>query len=978
MLASCQDHAYSVLSGDKQPNDPLDVKWKSFDDVISNFLTEQGIPGASVAISRQNKVIYKQGYGISGCSRRVQPDSVFRIASISKPVTAAIVMHVCGTANVSLEKQVFGKQGILKKYRTQDKRMKKISIRHLLQHSAGWDRDKVGDAAFVRPQCVIQHHPDSDEYNQALLSYALRRKLQFSPGTWHAYSNLGYLALGQIIQEISGESFERVMEDFLLKLGIQGITVGHRERSSFDVSEVEYFNNKDPVLTESLYPNEGLVLPQYGGMAMPSSASYGGLVANSCSLLQFLHCMETALLASSKMSENFAQILEKQHSASRGMDCLLEDVKSFSDSEELKDSAITRVPEVSFRETVNSLSIDHPDGKSYEKLRAVPLMTPAQARETFQRPVYEDSSAGDWYGLGWDVQDNGATWGHTGGMEGTCGTLYHHGQSGLSWVFLLNAWAQDCDLNGVIKSGLMMTDLAAENGDSSAFPGLESVKCVQAAELTDSCQSFSGTVKVVSENKQQIILLNSTELEALETVSNLKGQGYFVTWINCITQQLGSVVNLTSKCENSANKWVGPNLSTSSKSSGSSTCSSQKYCLIFERTDFSFTDYITFFNMSAGELVCALCKYEEAGYYATFLDSYCWNSSLRFNAVLCLDIGRDIHFEKSCVCSNPSTPLLSEIPRQNRKSHQEAFKRQTRGTVIRCAKTEVLLAKKGTDYVNFVRSIVDSYLILMQTVTEVEKELWVSVVLRRRCWGYQLSDQVETLTPALLKIPKQRKAKQQKAFCKSHNHDHSKCTRLSIDPVFVESTCGKITRSKHSLGNGIPEQTQNKSDDLLQQSHLKKSKSSESISMALNPSKSKQSCANKDTVYWVQISPESFLTELHRQIQKGRSLQYVKFYTVSEKPFVSAVWTLAKRNSSVESTSASQDIFRTSCNTFHLESDPINTSRYHRTAMSKYGLLPELAEGASKNLILQSLSEYCEEDGGIYYAAVWFASSITK
>ena len=51
------------------------------------------------------------GYGISGCSRRVQPDSVFRIASISKPVTAAIVMHVCGTANVSLEKQVFGKQG---------------------------------------------------------------------------------------------------------------------------------------------------------------------------------------------------------------------------------------------------------------------------------------------------------------------------------------------------------------------------------------------------------------------------------------------------------------------------------------------------------------------------------------------------------------------------------------------------------------------------------------------------------------------------------------------------------------------------------------------------------------------------------------------------------------------------------------------------------------------------------------------------
>lgn len=61
--------------------------------------------------------------------------------------------------------------------------MKSITIRHLLQHSAGWDRDKVGDAVFVRPPCVVKEHPDTQAYNAALLSYVLKRKLEFTPGS---------------------------------------------------------------------------------------------------------------------------------------------------------------------------------------------------------------------------------------------------------------------------------------------------------------------------------------------------------------------------------------------------------------------------------------------------------------------------------------------------------------------------------------------------------------------------------------------------------------------------------------------------------------------------------------------------------------------------------------------------------------------------------------------------------------------------
>ncbi|GFO24277.1 penicillin-binding protein, beta-lactamase class c, partial [Plakobranchus ocellatus] len=231
------DHNYSVFSGNRGPNDETDDSWECFDRIITTFLQEQHIPGAVVAVSRHGQIIYKQGYGVAGCSRRVHPDSMFRIASISKPITAAIVLRVCEEAKISLDAAVFGKQGILKKYRTCDKRMKKISIRHLLQHSAGWDRDKVGDIAFVRPQCVIQHHPDSEAYNQALLAYALKRKLQFTPGTWHAYSNLGYLVLGQLVQEITGQSYEHILKDFLAQLDIKSIKVGQRCRSEWNEAE---------------------------------------------------------------------------------------------------------------------------------------------------------------------------------------------------------------------------------------------------------------------------------------------------------------------------------------------------------------------------------------------------------------------------------------------------------------------------------------------------------------------------------------------------------------------------------------------------------------------------------------------------------------------------------------------------------------------------------------------------------------------
>ena len=83
------------------------------------------------------------------------------------------------------------------------------------------------------------------------------------------------------------------------------------------------------------------------------------------------------------------------------------------------------------------------------------ILNPDSVGLMLSRPYYEPPTSRDWYGLGLDVQDNGATWGHTGAMEGTCCTVQRH-SSGISWAFILNAWAKDIDLDRVVKHALSL------------------------------------------------------------------------------------------------------------------------------------------------------------------------------------------------------------------------------------------------------------------------------------------------------------------------------------------------------------------------------------------------------------------------------------------------------------------------------------------------------------------------------------------
>jgi CubicO group peptidase (beta-lactamase class C family) len=114
---------------------------------IQRFMKEWNIDGASVAIAKDGKLIYNKGFGYSdrAHTQHTSADGLFRIASVSKPITAIAIMKLVEERKLSLNDKVFGRSAILNKDyyldAINDPRLYSITIQQLLEHTSGWDRD---------------------------------------------------------------------------------------------------------------------------------------------------------------------------------------------------------------------------------------------------------------------------------------------------------------------------------------------------------------------------------------------------------------------------------------------------------------------------------------------------------------------------------------------------------------------------------------------------------------------------------------------------------------------------------------------------------------------------------------------------------------------------------------------------------------------------------------------------------------------
>jgi N-acyl-D-amino-acid deacylase len=259
----------------------------AFDELMVRFVREQQVPGAQLAVSREGSLVYARGFGLADRQQQqpVQPASLFRIASISKPITAVAVLQLAERSKLSLDARIWDLLGLAEPL---DARWKRITVLHLLQHTGGWDRSRNFDPMLRSIAIAKALKVASPAGPQHIIRYMLGRPLDFDPGSRHAYSNFGYCLLGRIIERASGADYERyVQREVLAPLGIRRMHLGKTSPAQRAAGEVVYYADRDHTGAATTGTNRhGTPLP-YGAWSLEAMDAHGGWLASAPDLVRF-------------------------------------------------------------------------------------------------------------------------------------------------------------------------------------------------------------------------------------------------------------------------------------------------------------------------------------------------------------------------------------------------------------------------------------------------------------------------------------------------------------------------------------------------------------------------------------------------------------------------------------------------------------------------------------------------------------------
>ncbi|MGV9538395.1 serine hydrolase domain-containing protein [Streptosporangium sandarakinum] len=279
-----------------------------FDSAMKTYIAERDIGCAQLAVARRGKILLARGYGVygrSGTLRKVQPTSLFRVASLSKNITGAAIARLAQDGKLSLGASVASLLGLST---TADPRLAKVTVWRLLQHTGGWDRAASPDPLWADHAISASLDVPLPIDHADIMKWTTARKLDFDPGSKHVYSNYGYMLLGRIIEKVSGMSYESyVRQKLLTPLGITRPMLGGSlasEAASIEVPYTSKYTNKT-VLNDS-----GTVVPYpYGGFNMPNQDANGGWLASAVDMVKWGFAFDAAgpVLNSTSISRVFAK-----------------------------------------------------------------------------------------------------------------------------------------------------------------------------------------------------------------------------------------------------------------------------------------------------------------------------------------------------------------------------------------------------------------------------------------------------------------------------------------------------------------------------------------------------------------------------------------------------------------------------------------------------------------------------------------------
>ncbi len=260
-----------------------------FDTTIMAFMQEHGISAGAVAVTMNGRLVGTQGYTYQKRTDDivVDPTSLFRIASISKPVTAVGILKLVGEGRLSLEDRLVDLLEMEPAAgETMDARMNQVTVRHLLEHLGGWDRNIAFDPMFHDSEISEALGLNLPISQSDIVTFMNGQELQNDPGSTYAYSNYGYLLLGRIIEEVTQSQYDEfIRTQVLAHLGIEEMRIGRTLRDLRLPNEVAYDAGGGE---SSVFDPGGPRVPSaYGAWNLENMDSHGAWLASAVDLARF-------------------------------------------------------------------------------------------------------------------------------------------------------------------------------------------------------------------------------------------------------------------------------------------------------------------------------------------------------------------------------------------------------------------------------------------------------------------------------------------------------------------------------------------------------------------------------------------------------------------------------------------------------------------------------------------------------------------
>lgn len=255
------------------------------DSVMRNWMTSNGIRQAQIAIAHEGKLLGERAFTLAESDRSVvKPTDKMLLGSVSKMFTHAATQRLIDDGLLNLTTQVFPLLG----YTPKDPRANDITVNHLVEHTAGYDRGKSGDICFKFCDVAISKNSSEPQTLRDMIEYMVDQPLDFTPGDDYVYSNFGTMVLSYLVTNLTGIPYMDFLKERVFEDGV--------EAEQYTAALKDHVN--DPIVQESRYvdaspyfPQERVMIPHVAGgdnNIKDETVGVVGLKASAATIARFI------------------------------------------------------------------------------------------------------------------------------------------------------------------------------------------------------------------------------------------------------------------------------------------------------------------------------------------------------------------------------------------------------------------------------------------------------------------------------------------------------------------------------------------------------------------------------------------------------------------------------------------------------------------------------------------------------------------